>query len=118
MDDLTVFLGAGFSRIAEFPLADEILDMEIAIDTKKRAGLQSRVQHGWSNWRSDTRTSVEHYLSMLQIEGLKPWYDAQAYVALVIAAKQSTVRWVGDRVRYIQNGVQRAPTIESYTQIW
>lgn len=118
MDDITVFLGAGFSRAAGFPLANEILDVEIAIDTKKRADLQSRVQHEWSNWRSDTRTSVEHYLAMLQIDGLKPWYDAQAYVALVIAAQQSTVRWVGDRVRYIQNGIQRVPAIESYTHIW
>ncbi|MCI0837202.1 MAG: SIR2 family protein [Chloroflexi bacterium] len=118
MDDITVFLGAGFSRVAGFPLATEILDVEIAIDTKKRADLQSRVQYEWSNWRSDTRTNVEEYLAMLQIEGAKPWYDAQAYVALVIAAQQSTIRWVGDRVRYIQNGIQRAPTIESYTHIW
>lgn len=95
--ETTIFLGAGFSRVAGVPLAAELFRDEPAVDRIVRQQLVRAVQARWLAWHGRTRRTPEEYLAELEADGGLAWREAVWYASLVIAMPMGTLRRIGNQ---------------------
>ena len=92
---VAVILGAGFSRVADVPIASELFARRPEVDRVIRAKLVDRVVTRWDAWRSRTNGATEEYLAELARTNQREWHDAVWFVGLTIALRMGQVKMVG-----------------------
>ena len=71
---VAVILGAGFSAVADVPLARRLLDHRPDVDRVIRKKLVDRVVTRWDAWHSRTSGETEEYLARLASTSQKLGY--------------------------------------------
>jgi hypothetical protein len=115
---LSIFLGAGFSRVGGVPLASQLFDFQPQVDRITRQKLVKRVITGWEEWNSKTGGEPEQYLAHLENFGGKVWRDAQWFVALTIARATSRIELVGSKTTITRHNLDRTTGIPSHEAFW
>ncbi|MEA3202066.1 MAG: hypothetical protein QOE90_3494 [Thermoplasmata archaeon] len=123
---LTIFLGAGFGRTADLPLARNILDDVPQMDRDVRNVLARVVRARWHAWRRENHGTVEQYLAYLEglprrwgsIESrVQEWEDATKLVGLNIATRMGQVNH-GNYQGIRHHDIYRTTGFPEYEQFW
>lgn len=115
---LSVFLGAGFSRVGGVPMASQLFDMQPQVDRITRQRLVERVTAHWEEWKIKTGGEPEQYLAHLEQFGGKAWTDAQWYVGLRIALATSRVEFVGSIPTVTRHNLDRTSGVTAHELFW
>lgn len=94
---ISVFLGAGFSALGGVPLASQLFEACPYADAALRENMIDRVLDGWDNWYRRTGGTPEQYLTHLETQRGKRWYEAVWYVALSVTLRTPRVGILGRR---------------------
>lgn len=115
---ITVFLGAGFSKVGGVPLASELFDARPEVDRITRQRLVERVVSRWEQWHSSTGGVPEEYLAFLESRGGHAWRDAVWFVGLVITLRVGRVELVGPQPTVVRHNVDRTTQIPVHEEFW
>ena len=118
MPTITVFLGAGFSALAEIPLASQLFDDCPGTDAALREDLVERVLHNWNRWHDRQGGTPEQYLSSLAERQGQAWREAVWYVALVVTLNTPGVVVRGRRPRIDGHTLNLANRVEAHELFW
>ena len=88
---ISVFLGAGFSALGGVPLASQLFEARPHADVALRGNMIERVLDGWNSWYLRTGGTPEQYLTRLETQRGKQWYEAVWYVALSVTLSMPRV---------------------------
>lgn len=123
---LTIFLGAGFGRVADLPLARNIFDDIPEMDRFNRKDLGRRVHERWQRWHATHGGTAEQYLADLQLRPRQwgtlesrsiEWKEAVQLVGLNIATRMGQVNR-GNYQGIRHHDVFRATGIPAYESFW
>lgn len=115
---ITIFLGAGLSRLAGVPLASELFDEEPIVDRLTRANLVSRVLHRWNSWHQKTGGSPEEHLAHLASNELPGFQDAIWYVALLVTLRLAEVRYIGGQPQISRHHLTLTSGVQAIEDFW
>lgn len=115
---ITVFLGAGFSKVGGVPLASQLFDRKPDIDRITRHKLIERVLSDWVRWQEKNKGQPEEYLAFLQEYRGQKWLDAVWYVSLVVALEMGRVERIGMNRTITRHNINRTTQIESHEIFW
>jgi hypothetical protein len=115
---ITVFAGAGFSRLAGVPLASQLFDTEPEVDRITRQRLVERVVQRWLDWRAKENGTPEQYLAVLEKHRGKEWIDAVWFVSLRIALDMGKVELVGMQPTIARHNIDRTTGVAAHEQFW
>jgi hypothetical protein len=115
---ITVFAGAGFSRLAGVPVASQLFDTEPVVDRISRQRLVERVVQRWLDWRATGNGTPEQYLAFLEKQTGKEWIDAVWFVSLRIALEMGRVELVGMQPTVVRHNINRTTGVAAHEQFW
>ena len=113
---VAVILGAGFSAVADVPLARHLLDHRPDVDRVIRKKLVDRVVRRWDAWHSRTSGATEEYLARLASISQREWRDAVWFVGLTVALQMGQVEAVGGNPTITRHNLNRTsvPILERF----
>ncbi len=115
---ITIFLGAGFSRIAGIPLASQLFEERPNVDKITRKKLVAQVVSSWENWYNQTKGTSEQFLAYLEKQGSTEWRQAVWYVALAITIPLASVEYVGAIPTIIRHNINRTTNDATHENFW
>jgi hypothetical protein len=115
---ITVFAGAGFSRLAGVPLASQLFDSEPEVDRISRQRLVERVVQRWLDWQATENGTPEQYLAFLEKQTSREWLDAVWFVSLRIALEMGRVEVVGMQPTVTRHNIDRTTGVAAHEQFW
>ena len=83
---VVIILGAGFSAVANVPLASHLFEGRPEVDRVTRRKLVDRVVTRWEAWRSRYNGATEQYLAELARTNVKEFHDAAWFLAYPVNA--------------------------------
>lgn len=104
---ISLILGAGFSAVADVPLANQLFERRPDVDGVIRKNLVDRVVTKWNAWRSHHRDSVEQYLAEIANTNEDEYKDAKWFIGLTVALKMGQLKWVGNKPKIIKHNLDR-----------
>ncbi len=113
---VAVFLGAGFSAVADVPLANQLFANRPEVDGVTRRKLVDRVISRWDAWRSKYEGAAEEYLADLAESNVREFQDASRFVGLTIALKMGQLQKVGLKSTITKHNLDRRsdPSLERF----
>lgn len=122
----SVFLGAGFGRVAGLPLAGELFDRVPRLDRAVRQDVVDRAVAAWERWADKHGGTPEEYLASLQPRDIRwadleasstAWHDALRFLGLTFAALMGRVNeWNSGRITH--HDVFRASGVPFHEAFW
>jgi hypothetical protein len=114
-----VFLGAGFSSVANIPLASQLFEVKPDVDRVTRMKLVDRITSLWNDWHNRSKGSPEEFLAYLEKNGGLEWKEAVRYVALSITMPLSTLQYVSSGgLTVTKHNITRATNNEIHENFW
>ena len=113
---VAVVLGAGFSAVANVPLANQLFANRPEVDGVIRRRLVDRVISRWDAWQSKHKGAAEEYLAELAESNAKEFQDAAQFVGLTIALKMGQLQRVGLKLKVTKHNLDRRsdPSLERF----
>jgi hypothetical protein len=115
---LTVFLGAGFARVAGVPLTWQLFDEVPVVDRLTRYSMAERVVASWNEWHTETGKCPEEYLAWLQERKGPNWSEAVWFVSLVVALSMGRVQLVGGRPTITRHHLNLTTGVPIHETFW
>ena len=113
---VALILGAGFSAVADVPLASQLFNGRPEVDRVTRRKLVDRVVTRWNAWRSRYHGAVEQYLAELASTNAKEYHDAAWFIGLSVALRMGQLRMVGSNLKITKHNLDRTshPELEKF----
>ena len=113
---VAIILGAGFSAVADVPLASQLLEGRPEVDRVTRQKLVDRVVTKWEAWRTRYNGATEQYLAELARTNVKEFHDAVWFIGLTVALRMGHLRTVGSNLDIIKHNLDRTsdPELENF----
>ena len=115
---VTVFLGAGFSALGGVPLASQLFNERPQADVISRENLIERVLNGWEYWNRRTGGTPEQYLSYLEKDTGRQWFDAVWYIALTVVLQMPRVSIKGVKPRVSHHTLHLTSGVSVHELFW
>ena len=113
---VAIILGAGFSAVADVPLASQLLEGRPEVDRLIRQKLVDRVVTKWEAWRTRYNGATEQYLAELARTNVKEFHDAAWFIGLTVALRMGHLRTVGSNLEITKHNLDRTsdPELENF----
>lgn len=115
---ISVFVRAGYSKIAGLPLAYELFDEVPIVDRITRHKMVIRVTESYKRWKEKNSDGPEAFLNHLSKTNLSLWIAANWYVSIVLALKFGTVTTVGGQPQIVGHRIMRTGQNEIHRFLW
>ena len=109
---IAVILGAGFSAVADVPLASQLFEGWPEVDGITRRKLVDRVVTRWEDWRSRYNGATEEYLAELACTSPKDFHEAAWFIGLTVALRMGQLQTVGANLKIIKHNLDRTSVRE------
>ena len=109
---VAIVLGAGFSAVADVPLASQLFESRPEVDRVTRRSLVDRVISGWETWRSRCDGATEQYLAELARTNVLEFREAAWFVGLTVALRMGQLRMVGANLDITKHNLDRTSHLD------